>query len=423
MFIKRREFMQWSAGALAGAAISPAVQAVAAPIPEIDAGRVVSGKIEFPAWTAPTERPSGGPPNPMPATERVGFAVVGLGRLALEEIMPAFGEAKQARPVALVSGTPEKAKLVAKQYGIADKAIYRYSDFEALAANPEIQAVYVVTPNGLHKDYVIGALRAGKHVLCEKPMSTSSADAQAMVDAAKAAKRKLMVAYRSQYEPHNRAVQKIVRDKTYGPVGLIEAVNVQNMAAPTQWRFDKALSGGGALPDIGLYCLNGARFMSGEEPVELVAWQWSAPNDDRFREVEETIAFSLRFPSGLIAQCSASYGLHENRRMGLFAPEAAIAFENAFAYTGHRLIISHRDGIAEAVEERRLAAKNQFALEMDHFAECIRTDRQPRTPGEEGVQDHKLMEAIYRSVATGAPVKLGEPLPTDATRGPPLAAE
>ena len=414
--------MQWGAGALAGAAFTAGAGATAA-VPEIDTGRVVNGKVEFPPWTATTERPSGGPPNPMPLAERVGIAVVGLGRLALEEILPAFGAAKQARLVALVSGTPEKAKRVATQYGVAADAIYGYGDFEGLRRNAAIQAVYVVTPNALHKDYVLGALQAGKHVLCEKPMATSSADAQAMVDAAKAAGRKLMVAYRSQYEPHNRAVQAIVRDKTFGPVGLIEAANVQNMAAPTQWRFNKALAGGGALPDIGLYCLNGARFISGEEPIEVFARQWSAANDERFREVEETISFMLRFPSGLMANCAASYGLHESRRMSLHAPAAAIHFENAFAYKGHRLTISHRDGAAEAVEERQFGAKNQFALELDHIAECILTDRKPRTPGEEGVQDHKLMEAIYRSAASGQAVALEETAATDATRGPPLKEE
>ncbi|MDX7950989.1 Gfo/Idh/MocA family oxidoreductase [Lichenihabitans sp. Uapishka_5] len=377
--------------------------------------------MEFPAWTAPTERPAGPPPAPLPPGERVGFAVVGLGRLSLEEILPAFGETKQAKLVALVSGTPDKAKAVAAQYGVSPEALYGYADFDGLKNNPAIQVVYVVTPNGLHKEYVVGAVRAGKHVLCEKPMATGSADAQAMVDAAKAANRTLMIAYRCQYEPYNRAVQKLVRGKTFGATGFIDAVNVQNMAAPDQWRFNKALAGGGALPDIGLYCLNGARFISGEEPVEISARIWSSANDPRFKEVEETVSFTLRFPSGLIANCLASYGLHESRRMGLHAPGAAIQFDNAFAYTGHRLSVAHRDGEAESVDERRLAAKNQFALEMDHMAECVRTGRVPRTPGEEGVQDHKLMEAIYRAASSGQVVKLDPIEKEDATRGPALS--
>ena len=418
---ERRMFMQIAAGALAGAA--RAGPAAAAAELEVDTGKVTGGKIQFPSWTAPTERPSGGPPNPLPLRERIGFAVAGLGRLALEEILPAFGESKQAKVVALISGTPEKAKRVAAQYGIEESAIYGYGDVDALRANTTIQSVYVVTPNALHKEHVLNALTAGKHVLCEKPMAVSSAEAQTMVDAAAKAGRKLMIAYRSQYEPHNRVVQKLVRERTYGPVGLIDAVNVQNMALPEQWRLKKGLAGGGALPDIGLYCLNGVRFITGEEPTEILASTWSAPGDERFREVEETIAFTLRFPSGLIANCSASYGLHESRRMSLNLPGASIQFENAFAYTGHRLMISRRDGKAESVEEHRLAAKNQFALELDHMAECIRTDKKPRTPGEEGVQDHKLMEAIYRAAETGQPVRLTAVTTIDETRGPPLAED
>ncbi|MCW6510258.1 Gfo/Idh/MocA family protein [Lichenifustis flavocetrariae] len=418
--LERRRFIQVSAGALAGAAWA---STPAASAPEIDSGRVAEGKVTFPSWTATTERPSGGPPNPLPLNERIGFAVVGLGRLALEEILPAFAEAKQGRLVGLVSGTPEKAKLIAAQYGVDPQSIYGYTDFEALRSNRAIQIVYVVTPNALHKEYVIGAVGAGKHVLCEKPMATGSADAQAMVDAAAMAGRTLMIAYRSQYEPHNRAVQKIVREKPFGPVGLIDAINTQNMAAPQQWRLKKALAGGGALPDIGLYCLNGARFMSGEEPIEIFGRTWSAPNDERFGEVEESVSFMLRFPSGLIANCFASYGLHEARRMGLHAPGASVNFENAFAYTGHRLTVAHREGEAESVDERRLAAKNQFALEIDHMAECVRTGRKPRTPGEEGVQDHKLMEAIYRSAESGQPVKLDPVETVDATRGPILSDE
>ena len=174
-------------------------------------GRVQDGRVEFPAWTAPTERPSGGPPNPMPVNERIGFAVVGLGRLAFEEILPAFGEAKRSRLAALVSGTPDKAARVAAQYGIPRQAVYDYAGFDRIRDNPDIRAVYVVLPNSMHKEYTVRAAEAGKDVLCEKPMAISSAEGQAMVDACRAAGRKLMVAYRCQYEPYNREVLRLVR--------------------------------------------------------------------------------------------------------------------------------------------------------------------------------------------------------------------
>ncbi|WP_237480131.1 Gfo/Idh/MocA family protein [Lichenibacterium dinghuense] len=414
----RRQMLKLAAAA-AGAALGGTAAARAAE-PAVDTGTVAGGKLDFPTWTAPTERPTPPPPAPLPPSERVGFAVLGLGRLATEEILPAFGRSKRAKLVALISGTPDKARLLARQHGVAPDAVYGYGDWDRIKADPAIQAVYIVTPNALHREATLAAAAAGKHVLCEKPMATSSADCQAMIDACATARRHLMIAYRCQYEPNNRALQDMVRGGRYGAALLYDAVNTQNMAAPTQWRFVKALAGGGALPDIGLYCLNGARFLSGEEPTEVYAHTHSTPGDPRFREVEEQVTFTLRFPSGLVANCAASYGLHENRRLGMGMPAAAIDFANAFAYTGQRLQIAHRDGDAEAVVDRRIAAKDQFALELDHMAECVATGRRPRTPGEEGLADQRIMEAIYRSAATGQPVALPKVEGLDTTRGPAL---
>ena len=415
----RRQMLKLAAATAAGATLGGGSAAAAEAV--IDTGTVENGRVAFPSWTAPTERPAAPPPAPLPPAQRVGFAVLGLGRLSLEEILPAFGETKRAKLVALISGTPDKARVVAGQHGVAPEAVYGYGDWDRIKADPAIQAVYIVTPNGLHREATLAAAAAGKHVLCEKPMATDSADCQAMIDACAAAGRHLMIAYRCQYEPHNRAVQAMVRDKRYGAALLYDAVNTQNMAAPTQWRFDKALAGGGALPDIGLYCLNGARFLTGEEPLEVWGRTYSTPGNERFRQVEEQVTFTLRFPSGLVAQCAASYGLHENRRLGIGMPGAAIAFDNAFAYTGHRLQVAHRDGEDEAVVDRRIGAKNQFALEIDHMAECVATGRKPRTPGEEGLADQRIMEAIYRSAATGQPVALPSVAGLDTTRGPALA--
>lgn len=414
----RRQMLKIAAAA-AGVALGGTAVAQAAE-PVVDTGAVQGGKVEFPTWTAPTERPAAPPPAPLPPKERVGFAVLGLGRLSLEEILPAFARSKRARLVALISGTPDKAKLVAEQYGVAPDAVYGYGDWGRIAADRAIQAVYIVTPNALHREAALAAAAAGKHVLCEKPMATDAADCQAMIDACARAGRHLMIAYRCQYEPNNRAVEAMVRDKRYGAAKLYDAVNTQNMAAPTQWRFSKALAGGGALPDIGLYCLNGARFLSGEEPTEVYARTYSTPGDPRFREVEEQVTFTLRFPSGLVANCAASYGLHETRRLGLGMPAAAIDLANAFAYSGQRLQIAQRDGDAEAIVDRRIPAKDQFALELDHMAECVATGRRPRTPGEEGLADQRIMEAIYRSAETGQPVSLPTVEGLDTTRGPAL---
>jgi predicted dehydrogenase len=181
-----------------------------------------------------------------------------------------------------------------------------------------------------------------------------------------------------------------------------------------------AMAGGGALPDIGLYCLNGARAYTGEEPVEVFARIWTPRDDDRFSTVEDTVAFMLQFPSGTIAQCSTSYTAHESKDMRVRLGEAWIDVANAFAYGGQSIRIARRVGDEEAIESPAIAAKNQFTLEIDHFAECVLTGRRPRTPGEEGLQDHVVMEAIYHSARTGQPVRLSAISGLDAFRGPSL---
>ncbi|KMO14124.1 Gfo/Idh/MocA family protein [Methylobacterium platani] len=438
--LSRRSLMMAGGATLVGigsaAAQGGAGQGTPGPQRPVDTGKVENGKVTFPNWRGPSDRPSAPPPAPLPPAERVGFAVVGLGRLSLEEILPAFGACRKAKPVALMSGSPEKAKAVAAQHGIRPEAVYGYDGWDALARNPEVKAVYIVTPNAVHRDQVIAAAGAGKHVLCEKPMAVSSAEARAMIDACAKAKVKLMIAYRCQYEPYNREVVRLARSEKYGKVKLIEATNTQTMSLPEQWRMKKALAGGGALPDIGLYCLNGVRALTGEEPVSVQAQIHSPDDDPLYREVEETVAFTLRFPSGALALCSTSYGAHETRSLTVQAEGGAIQLQNAFAYQGQRLFLSHREGKAEAKEERVLGEKNQFALEIDHMATCILEDRTPRTPGEEGLQDQILMEAIYEAARTGRSVALKEPersvakdekdrggtardgKPLDRTRGP-----
>ncbi len=392
-----------------------------APPSKLDAGRVEDGRVVFDNWRGEADRPSPPPPAPLPPEQRVGFAVVGVGRLTLEQILPAFAACGKAKPVALVSGSPDKARLVAAQHGIPAHAVFGYAELARLADDPAVGAVYIVTPNALHREHVLAAAAAGKHVLCEKPMANNSAEARDMVAACKSAGVKLMIAYRCQYEPYNRHAIRLARSGQYGKVRIIEASNTQAQGPGDQWRLKAGSAGGGALPDIGLYCLNSVRAVLGEEPVEVFARSWSPAGDKRYADVEETIAFMLRFPSGALANCVTSYGAHESRDLRVRMEGGWIDLDNAFAYSGQRMRIAHREGAHEAVAELQLGAGNQFALEIDHFADCILHDRVPRTPGEEGVQDQLLMEAIYRSAREGGPVTLDAVPGLDAFRGPALA--
>ncbi len=343
---------------------------------------------------------------PLPPDERIGFAVVGLGRLSLEQVLPALAQCKKAKLAALVSGSPDKARQVAAQYGIAENSLYDYQTYDRLKDNPAVQVIYIVLPNGLHREYVVRGAAAGKHILCEKPMATSSRECEEMIAACRKAGRKLMIAYRIQYEPYNRFAREAIKNKQFGQVKLIESVNGQRQGDPSQWRLNKKLAGGGALPDIGLYCLNTSRYLLGEEPVEVSATTYSTPNDPRFREVEENVLFQLRFPSEALVNAACGYDFHDSKRYRAHAQLGWMEMNPAYSCEGLQLQTSRADGQRERTEQIKLPNKNQFAAEMDYFADCVKNDREPFTPGEEGLQDHRLMEAIYEAARTGKSIKL-----------------
>ena len=216
-------------------------------------------------------------------------------------------------------------------------------------------------------------------------------------------------------------MRELVRQKTFGGVRMFEATNFQNQAGKDggkqQWRHIKKMSGGGALPDIGLYCLNAARFLSGEEPVQVMATSYSTPNDPRFSEIEESIAWIMRFPSGLIANCATSYGCHETKRYRFTAETGWFGMDPAFPYHGLKNEVSYALGSPfEHHENPTQEERDQFALEMDHMADCVLHNKAPHTGGREGLQDHRLMEAIYESVRTKQPVNLAEVSKLDSTR-------
>ncbi len=379
-------------------------------------GAVNGDSVTLPPLANPSE-PDAQVRNGDAQVRRLGVAVVGLGHLSLMQILPGLAQARHVKLAALVSGNRDKAHALAAQYGLPDTGIYGYDDFDRIRDNPAVDIVYIVLPNAMHREWTERAAAAGKHVLCEKPMATSSADAQAMVDAVKAAGKQLMIAYRCQYEPYNRAVIKLARGGELGDLRLIEAVNGQNDAANGQWRQVRALAGGGSMPDVGLYCLNAARYVTGEEPIEVSARLTQPKDDPRFREIEDICAFELKFPSGVMATCVSAYSIHESRRLRVHGSTAWADLDPAFSYSGLRLRVNRKVGRATGTDERTMTEHNQFALEMDHFAEAIRAGKTPRTPGEEGVQDMKLIEAIYAAAASGSVVRLPAIAGRDVFRG------
>lgn len=368
-------------------------------------GSVRDDGVMLPPIGAPTEN-NPPTPNPDPLQKRLGVAVVGLGHLSLDQILPGFGQSAHMRLAALVSGQRDKARVVAARYGVAESHIYDYGNFDRLRDNPDVDVVYIVLPNNMHAEFTVRAAQAGKHVLCEKPMATNVADAQRMIDACRQAQRQLMIAYRCQYLPEHRALIDMAQQRTMGRVRVIEAVNGQNNADNGQWRHIKAMAGGGSLPDVGIYCLNAARYITGEEPFEVMARMTQPKDDPRFREVEDICSFTLGFPSGVVANCTAGYSFHENRQLRVMADDGWFGMDPAFAYGNLAVISQRKSGQTDAQEQRRFPPMNQFAREMDAFAEAIRSGKEIRTPGEEGLRDLKLIEAIYRAAESGGVVRL-----------------
>ena len=373
--------------------------------------------IELEQINASTEPEAPPTPTPLPVDQRVGFAVVGLGHLTLNQILPAFATSKQARLVALVSGNPQKLARVAGQYNVPPQNCYSYETYDQLRDNPDVEVIYLVLPNGMHAEYTIRGAQAGKHILCEKPMANSVDECQAMIDACKRADRKLMIAYRIQYEPHTRQVRELVQTKRFGQVKNVMAVSGQNTANPAHWRFDKALGGGGSLPDTGLYCLNTIRYILGEEPTDVSAYLYANPDDPRFGEVEEQINWIMRFPSGVQASCSTSFAQFSAKNFTVFAETGSIQMDPAFIYKGLKMTTSCTQNGTGEVTQYAIPDVDQFALELDHMATCIVDDKTPFTPGEEGLQDQRIMDAIYQSAREGRSIALPVITQKDAFRG------
>ncbi len=406
-------------GLLIASAAGVSGTAAAAPVPAPAKAAAASGKggsggtigRPMPKLEAPLAEPPEG---------RVGYAVVGLGKFAVNQILPAFAASRRSKLVALVSGDPEKSARLARLYGVPDAGRYTYETFDQLRENPAVQVVYVIVPNALHADLVLRAAKAGKHVLCEKPLAPTSAECKRMIDGCRAAGRTLMTAYRAQYEPYNLEAIRVVRSGELGKIVSIIADHGRNIdpADPAdQWRLTKAMSGGGPLPDVGIYSLNACRYLTGEEPIEVSAMLVQPKDDPKFREVEQAVHWTMRFPSGVLANCSTAYDYHDTKRFRVLGQKGWMELDPATDYHRHRMRLEHKPGgkppgpesvvhVDAVQEERAVAEKNQFALMLDHMSECVQQNKAPKTPGEEGLRDVRIIEQIYEAGRSGRTIKL-----------------
>jgi predicted dehydrogenase len=331
-------------------------------------------------------------------TRPLGVALVGLGKYSGEQLAPALQETKYCHLVGIVTGSPAKAEAWAKKYHIPQKNIYNYETFDQIKDNPDIDIVYVVLPNSLHAESSIRASRAGKHVICEKPMALTVEDCQAMIAAAKAANKTLSIGYRLHFEPHNQEVMRLGQQQVFGQVKLVENSFGIHVGDPGQWRLKKELAGGGALQDVGIYALNAARYATGEEPVSVTAQEYKT-DPDKFKEVDETVTFQLKFPSGAVANCTTTYTVDTERLFGS-AEKGWFELRLAYGYTGIKGKTSEGD--------MNFPQINHQAAQLEGIASCIRQNKPSPVPGEEGLKDVRIIQAIYKALETGREEFLNE---------------
>ncbi len=330
---------------------------------------------------------------------KLGVALVGLGSYSKNQLAPALQLTQNCRLAGIVTGTPAKAEEWMKKYDIPKANVYDYKTFDRIIDNKDIDVVYVVLPNSMHREYVVRAAQAGKHVICEKPMAITPSDCQAMIDACKKADRQLAIGYRLHYEPFTKEVMRLGQEKVFGPVRFVEASDAFKIGDPTQWRMKKALAGGGALMDVGIYAIQGARYVTGEEPISVTA-QFSPKTDpQKFKDIEETLFWQFQFPSGAVSNSTTSYTAGVER---LYASCQDGWFELAPAFGYGPLKGRTRKGPIE------MPVVNHQAMHMDGVCKDLLDGKKlpNHITGEEGLRDVKLLQAIYRAAETGRKIDL-----------------
>ena len=321
--------------------------------------------------------------------EKLGMALMGLGYYSTDVLAPSIQLCKHTHLAGIVTGTPSKAETWKEKYSIKPENIYNYDNFDEISDNKDIDIVYVVLPNGLHKEFTIRAAKAGKHVICEKPMAVSALECREMIDACQDNNVALSIGYRMHFEPHTQEIMRLARDKDFGDIRQISTGAGFNMNYFDSWKSKKELHGG-AMMDMGVYPLQAARYSTGEEPISVSAQTFKIRPE--LVEADEITSFQLQFPSGTVANCET--GFHANfNYLKVFCEKGWYNLEPFSAYNGIK---------GQKVKgEFTYKQVNQQARQMDEVAWCIKNKKPMRVPGEEGLKDIIVVEKIWESISQG----------------------
>jgi predicted dehydrogenase len=329
--------------------------------------------------------------------KKLGVALVGLGGYAGGQLAPALQQTSDCYLAGIVTGTPSKIDTWKSKYNIADKNVYNYQNFDSIKDNPDIDIVYVVLPNSMHAEYVIRAAKAGKHVICEKPMAITVEDCDKMIAACKEAGKMLSIGYRLHFEPYNLEMVRLGQKKVYGNIKKMSAGFGFPIGDPTQWRLKKAYAGGGPLEDVGVYCIQGFCYTTGMEPIAVTAKEGPKTDKEKFKDVEQSLTWQMEMPGGIICEGQASYSDGSNF-LKAEAEKGMFELTSAFNYSGQA-------GNTPA-GKLDLPKVNQQAKQMDDFAQAIKNKRPTPVPGEMGRRDVKIIQAIYKAMETGKRVEV-----------------
>ena len=350
-------------------------------------------------------------------SRKVRYAVVGLGWFAQTAILPAFRHAREnSELAALVSEDPDKLAKLGRRYGIDEANLFSTDAYADALASGAFDAVYLAVPNHLHRDYAVRAARAGIHVLCEKPMAVTTEECEDMIEAAKEGGVRLMIAYRLHFERANLEAVEVVQSGKLGEPRVYSSVFCNQVLDPDNIRLNPISRGGGTLYDIGIYCLNAARYLFRSEPEEVFAL--SASRDDpRFRDADEMTAAVLRFPGERLASFTSSFGAASGHHYEVLGTKGSLRVEPAFEFAEG---MEHRVKIGDRERHKKFARRDQVAPEIVTFSDCVLRGRDPEPSGREGLADVRVIEALYESARTRRPVRLD---PYEKRRRPTLEQE
>ncbi|MBK1438446.1 Gfo/Idh/MocA family oxidoreductase [Parapedobacter sp. ISTM3] len=337
--------------------------------------------------------------------EKLGVALVGLGEYSSGQLGPALKATAYCSLTAVVSGSEEKRKKWQDEYQLKSENLYSYADFDRIKDNTDIDIVYIVLPNSMHAEYTIRAARAGKHVICEKPLATTVEDGKRMIEACNEAGVRLSVGYRLHFDLFHQELMRLGRGRTLGKVRRIIADDSMAIGEKDQWRVKGSLAGGGPLMNNGIYCVQAAQYITGQLPVAVNASFLPKTDPEKFKDVEEGIQWEMEFVDGTVAICESSYA-RDGNFLRAEADDGWFELSPAYEYSGLKGRASTGEMIFPEV--------NQQALQMDDFAICIKNNKTSRVSGEMGLRDLIILKAIYKSASGGRK----EPLDLDAFAQP-----